>query len=63
MTDESSSTSDLTLPESTGGHHLLRWLVLVALGVGLIVAGRRFAISRSDQELEQQLRMSDFDRE
>lgn len=62
MTDES-STTDLPLPESTGGGHLLRWLVLVALGIGLIVAGRRFAISRSDKEFEERLRLSDANRD
>ena len=62
MTDENAPT-DLPLPEGTEGSHLLRWLVLIALAVGLIVAGRRFAISRADQEFEERLRISDATRD
>lgn len=45
------------------GGHVLRWLVLVALAIGAIVAGRRFALSRADREFEERLRQADLQRD
>jgi hypothetical protein len=56
-------SDDTTDPAATGGGHLLRWLVLIALAIGAIVAGRRFAISSSDRTFEERLREVDANRE
>jgi acyl-CoA hydrolase len=56
-------SDDTTSSEATGGGHLLRWLVLIALAIGAIVAGRRFAISSSDRKFEERLREVDARRE
>ncbi len=67
MSDEPTPLPDLSGPDLTGseqgGGHLLRWLVLVALGVGAIVAGRRYAISKADREFEERLRRADESRD
>ena len=59
MTDDTTDTDSGT----GGGSHLLRWLVLIALAIGAIVAGRRFAISSSDREFEERLREADANRD
>ena len=57
-------SDDATTNEgSAGGSHWLRWLVLIALGIGAIVAGRRFALSKSDREFEERLRGLDDNRD
>jgi hypothetical protein len=42
-----------------GGTHWLRLIVLVALAIGAIAAGRRWAMSKADAEFEQRLRIAD----
>lgn len=42
-----------------GGSHWLRWLVMIAIALGLITAGRKWALSKSDQEFEERLRLAD----
>ena len=59
MTDDTTDTDAAT----GSGSHLLRWLVLIALAIGAIVAGRRFAISSSDREFEERLRDADANRD
>jgi hypothetical protein len=59
MTDDTTDTDS----GSESSSHLLRWLVLIALAVGAIVAGRRFAISSSDREFEERLRAADANRD
>ena len=59
MTDDTTDTGSGT----EGGSHLLRWLVLIALAIGAIVAGRRFALSASDREFEERLREVDSNRD
>jgi acyl-CoA hydrolase len=53
---ESSSGTD-------GGGHLLRWLVLVALALAAVMAGRKVALDRADREFEERLRQLDANRE
>ncbi len=59
MADDAATTND----GSGGGSHKLRWLVLISLAIGAIVAGRRFALSRSDREFEERLRGLDEHRD
>ena len=64
----SDDTSPSILPPAggdgdDGGGHLLRWLVLIAWAIGVIVAGRRFALSSSDREFEERLRAADNNRD
>lgn len=47
----------------SGGGHLLRWLVLIALAIAGIAAGRKLALDRADQEFEARLRQLDANRE
>lgn len=48
-----------TNDENTGGNTLLKLLVLLILG-GLITGlGRKWAMSKADQEFEQRLRLAD----
>lgn len=42
-----------------GGTHWLRLLLLVALAVGAVAAGRKWAMSKADAEFEQRLRLAD----
>ncbi len=42
-----------------GGSHMLRWIILIAIALGLITAGRKWALSKSDQEFEERLRLAD----
>lgn len=48
---------------NAAGSPWLRRLALVALVIGTIVAGRRWAISRSDEEFERRLMEADRTRE
>ena len=41
------------------GSHKLRWIILIAIVLGLIAAGRKWALSKSDQEFEERLRLAD----
>jgi hypothetical protein len=59
MADDAATTED----GSGGGSHLLRWLVLIALAIGAVVAGRRVALDRADREFEERLRGLDDRRE
>ncbi len=52
---DSSSTDD-------SGSHLLRWLFLIAAAIGLIAAGRQWAISKADKEFELRLLAADEQR-
>ena len=56
-------TSDTTGSPAGGGSHWLRWLVLIAMAIGAIVAGRRWALSSSDREFEERLREVDANRD
>ena len=61
---ESTTGSDTTgVAASGGGSHWLRWLVLIAMAIGAIVAGRRWALSSSDREFEERLREVDANRD
>lgn len=51
-----SSTSD------DSGSHVLRWLILIAVAIGLAAAGRQWAISKADQEFEARLLAADEQR-
>ena len=55
--------TDDTTDSDGGGSHWMRWLVLIALAIGAIVAGRRFALSASDREFEERLREVDSNRD
>lgn len=46
-----------------GGGHLLRWLVLIAMAIAAIAAGRKVALDRADREFEARLRELDSNRE
>ena len=45
------------------GSHLLRWLVLAATVIGLIAAGRKWALSAADREFQERLREADDNRD
>ncbi len=55
-------SDDTTESDGGGGSHWMRWLVLIALAIGAIVAGRRYALSSSDREFEERLRNLDDSR-
>ncbi len=42
-----------------GGSHKLRWIILIAIALGLVAAGRKWAMSKSDAEFEERLRLAD----
>ena len=48
-----------TSKQNDGGSHKLRWIILIAIALGLIAAGRKWALSKSDQEFEERLRLAD----
>ena len=41
----------------------LRWLVVIAMVLAMIVAGRKVALSAADKEFEERLREADDNRE
>ena len=45
--------------QNDGGSHKLRWIILIAIALGLITAGRKWALSKSDAEFEERLRLAD----
>ena len=45
--------------DAEGGTHWLRLLILVALALGAVAAGRSWAMSKADKEFEQRLRQAD----
>ena len=45
--------------QNEGGSHKLRWIILIAIALGLVTAGRKWALSKSDQEFEERLRLAD----
>lgn len=45
--------------DAEGGSHWLRLLVMIALAIGAIAAGRQWAMSKADQEFEERLRAAD----
>jgi hypothetical protein len=51
-------------PTSTdeSGSHLLRWLFLIAVALGVVAAGRQWALSKADKEFEQRLLAADEQR-
>jgi hypothetical protein len=58
MTDTADATND-----QTGGSHWLRWLVLIALAVAAIAAGRKIALNAADKDFEQRLKELDAERD
>jgi hypothetical protein len=59
MSDDTTSTEIGT----SGGSHWLRWLVLIALAIGAIMAGRKLALGSADKEFEERLRSADDNRD
>ena len=49
--------------DESGGPHPMRWLILVAIALALMVGGRRWALSLADREFEERLREVDDKRE
>jgi hypothetical protein len=49
--------------DEPGRSHLMRWLVLVAIALALMVGGRKWALSRADREFDERLREVDDRRE
>ena len=48
--------------ETGGGSHWLRWLILIAIAIGAIAAGRKLALNSADKDFEQRLRVLDAER-
>ena len=48
--------------ETSGGSHWLRWLVLIAIAVGVVAFGRKLALDSADKDFEQRLRELDAER-
>ena len=42
--------------------HWLRWMVLIAIAIGAIVAGRKIALNSADKDFEERLRELDAER-
>lgn len=42
--------------------HVLRWLFLIAVAVGAVIAGRQWALSKADAEFEARLLAADEQR-
>ncbi|UDY36050.1 hypothetical protein [Dermatobacter hominis] len=59
MTDSADASND----ETGGGSHWLRWLVLIALAIGAIAAGRKIALNSADKDFEQRLKELDAERD
>ncbi len=57
-----SDTTDFGSDESTGGSHWLRWLVLIAIAIGAIAAGRKLALNSADKDFEARLKELDAER-
>lgn len=55
--------TDDTTGSTEAEPHWLRWLVLIALAIGAVAAGRRYALSSSDREFEERLRDVDANRD
>ena len=55
----SSGTGQLS---AGGGSHWLRWMVLIAIAIGAIVAGRKIALNSADKDFEERLRELDAER-
>ena len=55
--------SDASETETGGGSHWLRWLVLIALAIGAIAAGRKIALNSADKDFEQRLKELDAERD
>jgi hypothetical protein len=58
-----SATENSSGAVDESGGHLIRWLVLVAMAIGLIAAGRRWALSAADKEFADRLRTVDESRD
>ena len=58
MSDTTESGSD----DSSGGSHWLRWLVLIAIAIGAIAAGRKIALNNADKDFEARLKELDAER-
>ncbi|MBS1836937.1 MAG: hypothetical protein JST64_04500 [Actinobacteria bacterium] len=58
----SNSTDSGGSDETSGGSHWLRWMVLIAIAIGAVVAGRKIALSSADKDFEQRLRELDAER-
>ena len=46
---------DITADETGSGSHWLRWLVLIAIAIGAIAAGRKIALNSADTACAQLL--------
>ena len=58
-----SDTTDTGSEDSAGGgSHWLRWMVLIAIAIGAIVAGRKIALNSADKDFEERLRELDAER-
>ncbi len=54
---------DITADETGSGSHWLRWLVLIAIAIGAIAAGRKIALNSADKDFEQRLKELDAQRD
>ena len=45
--------------DAESGTHWLRLLILIAGALGVIIAGRQWAMSKADKEFEERLRIAD----
>ncbi len=52
-----------TTKSDESGSHLLRWIILIALAIGGIAAGRQWALSKADKEFEERLLAADEQRD
>jgi hypothetical protein len=48
-----------TSNDTENGRHWFRLLLLIALAIGAVAAGRSWAMSKADKEFEQRLRLAD----
>lgn len=59
----STSNDSAAADDNGGGSHWLRWLVLIAIAIGAVVAGRKLALSSADKDFEQRLKELDAERD